>query len=318
MTLISQNIDEAKKRLEGGELVAIPTETVYGMAANAFDEQAVKRIFAVKNRPFYDPLILHTSSLEKIASWQLVIPQPLNVLAEKYWPGPLTLLLPKTKFISDFVTAQLPRVAIRIPNHPMALALLEKLNFPLAAPSANPFGYVSPTTAQHVKQHFEGKINMILDGGDCDVGIESTIVGMEDKEVVVYRLGGLSLEKIETLVGPVKVKASSSKPDAPGMLIRHYSPGKEVIAIDSQEELNAISIKQTAFILYDLEKPEVHQENLIHLSRNASDEEAARNFYRALQHWEGRSDIRRIVIQRLPDFGLGRAINDRLKRAIGK
>lgn len=317
MTERSSDIERAAAFLSKSELVAIPTETVYGMAANAFDEVAVKEIFRVKNRPFYDPLILHTNSIEKIERWGVAIPPRLRRLAETFWPGPLTLLLPRSEKISDSVTAGLDRVAFRIPSHPLTHQLLEQLDFPVAAPSANPFGYVSPTSADHVLKHFDEKIAMVLDGGACDVGIESTIVGEEDGRIVVYRLGGLSVEQIERVIGNIEIRTSSSKPMAPGMLVRHYSPQKELIVVDTQEEVDEHNVQQSAYILFLLEAPEFNLPNVIHLTPGGNHEKAARQFYQALRTWDDDPDIKRIIVERLPDFGLGRAINDRLKRAAG-
>lgn len=317
MTEKSDNIENAAAFLSKGELVAIPTETVYGMAANAFDEDAVKEIFRVKNRPFYNPLILHTDSIEKIEQWGVSLPPRLRRLAETFWPGPLTLLLPRSEKIPTNVTAGLERVAFRIPSHALTRSLLAQLDFPVAAPSANPFGYVSPTSADHVMRHFNGVISMVLDGGSCDVGIESTIVGEEDGKIIIYRLGGLSVEQIERVIGNVEIRTSSSKPDAPGMLERHYSPKKEVIAVDTQEEIDEQEIEDSAYILFLLEPPGFDLPNVIHLTPGGNHEKAARQFYHALRNWDDDPDIKRIIVERLPDFGLGRAINDRLKRAAG-
>ncbi|MDP4687815.1 MAG: L-threonylcarbamoyladenylate synthase [Salibacteraceae bacterium] len=317
MSFISSDIAFAEKALTTGELVAIPTETVYGMAGNGFNESAVKQIFKVKNRPFYDPLILHTNSIEKLESWGLKIPEVLQPLAKAFWPGPLTLLIKKSAQVPEIITSGLDRVAVRIPSHATTLDLLSRLPFPLAAPSANPFGYVSPTTPEHVAVHFEGKIAMVLDGGPCNVGIESTIVGIENGKPTVYRLGGLSIERIESVVGKVQVNTSSSKPSAPGMLSKHYSPNKEIVTVDSITELRKIETRKTAFILFDLKK-DVPPAKLIQLSLTSDHDEAAQKFYDALRHWDNDESITRLVIERLPDFGLGRAINDRLLRAAAK
>jgi len=316
MTLINNDITAASSLLSQGHLVAIPTETVYGMGANAFNSEAVKSIFAVKNRPFYDPLIIHTNSADRIAEWGMEIPEQLQALTKRFWPGPLTVLINKSERVSDIVTAGLPRVAVRIPNHPLTLSMLVQCDFPVAAPSANPFGYVSPTSAEHVKKHFDGKISMILDGGPCSVGIESTIVGVEQGKVVVYRLGGISVEDIEKEVGKVLVQTSSSKPDAPGMLIKHYSPAKRVLAVDTQIELNAHINATSAFIVFNFEVNDVASKNIIRLSSSENHAEAAQAFYSALRHWDDDASIQNIIVQRMPDFGLGRAINDRLSRAI--
>lgn len=317
MSFISSDIAAAEKALKAGKLVAIPTETVYGMAGNGFDEKTIMEIFRVKNRPFYDPLILHTNSIGKLTAWGMLVPEALKPLTDKFWSGPLTILIPKSDRVPNIITSGLDRVAVRIPSHATTLELLSRLPFPLAAPSANPFGYVSPTTPKHVAKHFEGKIAMVLDGGPCNVGIESTIVGEEEGQITVYRLGGLSVEAIEKVVGKVQVKTSSSKPSAPGMLIKHYSPSKAIEAIETQTELNAFDTTRTAFILFNLHK-EVSSEKLIKLSDTSDYEEAAQKFYDALRKWDEDDTVTRLVIERLPDLGLGRAINDRLQRAAAK
>ncbi|MCZ6692366.1 MAG: L-threonylcarbamoyladenylate synthase, partial [Bacteroidetes bacterium] len=180
MAEIGSNIVRAKKFLVQSQLVSIPTETVYGLAANALDQDAVVKIFKVKDRPYFDPLIVHTHSLDQISKYTLDFPHKLYQLGKRLWPGPLTVILPKKKIIPDLVTAGKQDVAIRIPNHPLTLKLLQNLPFPLAAPSANPFGYISPTNPAHVLQNLGDKVPYILDGGPCELGIESTIVGFRD------------------------------------------------------------------------------------------------------------------------------------------
>jgi L-threonylcarbamoyladenylate synthase len=198
------------------------------------------------------------------------------------------------------------------------LELLKLLDFPLAAPSANPFGYVSPTSPEHVLKHFDGVIPMVLDGGACTVGIESTIVGTEGDDIVVYRLGGLAIEDIESIVGKVTLRTSSSKPDAPGMLLRHYAPNKPVIAIRDQAALEeAYQLHaRSGCLLYALRAPEGSEQNAVfQLSENNDPTEAAARFYKALRTMGDREDIGTILVEVLPDFQLGRAINDRLRRA---
>jgi L-threonylcarbamoyladenylate synthase len=248
MAQIETDIEKAKALLESGELVAIPTETVYGLAGNALNPDAVAKIFSVKNRPSFDPLIIHTDSLEKVRKFTLDIPAPLDRLAAHFWPGPLTLLLPKKPIVPDLVTSGLDTVAVRIPQHTLTLSLLEALDFPLAAPSANPFGYISPTTAAHVQDQLGDKIPYILDGGPSQVGLESTIVGLENGEVVVYRLGGLEVAAIESNSrsrqnhGPLqqqpKVARNAEKPLCPkGFLCLG---GFENTSPDVSEKRNAI------------------------------------------------------------------------------
>src|SRR6478735_1162446 len=192
MAEIGKDIVLAKQLLENGDLVAIPTETVYGLAGNALSATSVAKIFSTKNRPQFDPLIVHVPSLEKAKDYVSEVPDFAKALTEKFWPGPLTLLLKKKTVIPDLVTSGLDTVGIRCPDHSLTRDLLTSLDFPLAAPSANPFGYVSPTEPSHVNEQLGQKIKYILDGGVCPVGIESTIVGFENEGPVVYRLGGLS------------------------------------------------------------------------------------------------------------------------------
>lgn len=186
---IGQDLDKALQLLESGELVAIPTETVYGLAANALNSRAVAKIFEAKNRPSFDPLIVHVASLQHAKKYTTGFPLQAEALARRFWPGPLTLLLPKTSDVPDIVTAGLDRVGLRCPAHPLTISLLAHASFPLAAPSANPFGYISPTTSQHVQDQLGNSVSYIIDGGPSRVGIESTIVGWEDNEPIIYRLG---------------------------------------------------------------------------------------------------------------------------------
>ncbi|MBC7451992.1 MAG: threonylcarbamoyl-AMP synthase, partial [Cytophagales bacterium] len=205
--VIGTNITLVKNLLVEEKAISIPTETVYGLAGNAFSSYSVSEIFRIKKRPSFDPLIVHTHSIDSLADFVTEIPEQAHMLAKAFWPGPLTLLLPKKDSISDLVTSGLDRVAIRIPNHPLTLELLRMLPFPLAAPSANPFGYISPTTAQHVADQLGKDIEYILDGGPCTIGVESTIVGWENGKATILRVGGLSIEAIEAVIGKVEVNA---------------------------------------------------------------------------------------------------------------
>ena len=229
MAIIGTNVTKACRELVAGNLVGIPTETVYGLAGNAFDPSVVAKIFEVKKRPSFDPLIVHIPSqsyLEHIVSG---IPEQADMLARHFWPGPLTLVMSKQKLVPDLLTSGLPTVAVRVPNHDLTLELLERLDFPLASPSANPFGYVSPTTPQHVISQLGNDIPYILDGGACTVGIESTIVGFEPNGPVIYRPGGISKEEIEQVIGKVSDKTNTAATLAPGMLKSHYSPSKTLL-----------------------------------------------------------------------------------------
>ncbi|KPM49547.1 L-threonylcarbamoyladenylate synthase [Jiulongibacter sediminis] len=312
MAEIGKDIIRAKDLLEAGEVIGLPTETVYGLAANALNPVAVAKIFEVKNRPTFDPLIIHTDSIEKVKDWVESIPLDLELMFRKFSPGPLTLLLPRKPIIPDLVTSGLPRVAVRIPSHPIALDLLSQLDFPLAAPSANPFGYISPTSALHVNQQLGDQISYILDGGSCEVGLESTIVGFEDNQLTVYRKGGLAIEKIEEYFGPVEVKEhSSSNPSAPGMLKSHYAPNKEVKFLD---DLGNKLRKKIGLLRFSEVNIELSEENQFILSNTKNLNEAAQRLFEGLRYLDG-LDIETIYLELVPDIGIGRAINDRLRRA---
>jgi L-threonylcarbamoyladenylate synthase len=311
---IGKDLVKARKILEEGDLVSIPTETVYGLAANAFDQEAVLKIFQVKNRPTFDPLIVHTYSIDKISEFVQEIPKMAEALIGRFSPGPLTLLLKKTDIISDLVTSGSELVAIRVPDHPLTLELLAGLPFPVAAPSANPFGYISPTTAAHVNDQLGRKIKYILDGGLANVGIESTIVGFEDDQTTVYRLGGISVEAIEKVVGKVKIKQSSSKPSAPGMLTSHYAPTKKVILGGNREDLKGFKAEEIAALNFTSYKEDIPEENQLILSSAGNVDEAAKNLFSFLRKLD-QLQVKVIIAELVPDKGLGRAINDRLKRA---
>jgi L-threonylcarbamoyladenylate synthase len=309
------DIERAAALLTAGELVAIPTETVYGLAGNALNEHALAKIFAVKNRPAFDPLIVHTDRQERLQEWARDIPETARALARVFMPGPLTLLLPRRACIPDLVTAGSPLVALRIPDHAMALALLARLPFPLAAPSANPFGYISPTTAGHVARQLGDKIAYILDGGPCRVGLESTIIGFPGGRPVIYRKGGAPVEAIEALIGPVEVQPhSSSNPLAPGMLKSHYAPRATLVLGDIDALLRAHAGKRVGILSFDRRFPQIPPEQQRALAPDGDLEEAARRLFAALRHLD-EQDLDIIIAEPAPEKGLGRAINDRLRRA---
>lgn len=230
--MITKNIQLAADKLKDGEILAIPTETVYGLAANAYSEDAVKKIFDLKNRPNNNPLIVHIKSYDFLQNVALDIPDAAIKLAREFWPGPLTLVLKKQAHIPDLVTAAKETVAVRMPNHPMSIALLEKLDFPIAAPSANPFGSISPTSAEHVYHYFKDNLDLILDGGHCEKGIESTIIGFQNNEAILYRHGSISVEEIERVIGKIKIMTKNeTAPEAPGMLSKHYAPSTKIFLV---------------------------------------------------------------------------------------
>lgn len=316
MAEIGRDINKAVEWLLQGELVAIPTETVYGLAGNALDSRSISKIFEVKNRPAFDPLIMHVADIERAKDHVETFPEKALVLAEHFWPGPITILLPKKSHVPDLLTSGLETVAVRVPHHPMTLDLLRSLPFPLAAPSANPFGYISPTKALHVEDQLGEKIPYILDGGDCRVGVESTIIGFEAGEAVIYRLGGVELEKIEKLIGPVKTKShSSSNPQAPGMLESHYAPRKKVYYGNPERLAAGLDLDKAAVLSYKgLLGMELPPSRHFCLSAQGDLHEAASRLFEGLRYLD-KSDASYIIAEPVPDIGLGKAINDRLKRA---
>lgn len=313
-----QDINYAAELLQKGEVIAIPTETVYGLAANAFNKNAVAKIFEIKNRPAFNPIIVHIKNIDYIYNIANNIDARLIELMKKFSPGPLTILVEKKNNIPDIVTAGSNQVAIRIPNHPFTLKLLSILDFPLAAPSANPFQYISPVSAQQVAEQLRNKIPYILDGGKCAVGIESTIIGIENEYVVVYRLGGIPIEEIEKYVGKVKLKTHLKNTEdvyTPGQLQKHYSPNKKLIIGNIEELLQKFLDKKIAIITFGKKRNYILS-NIAeyNLSENADITEAAANLFEILYKTD-QSDADIILAELLPDEGLGKAINDRLLRA---
>ncbi|OEJ99491.1 L-threonylcarbamoyladenylate synthase [Roseivirga misakiensis] len=319
MAEIGQDIARAKSILTKGGLVAIPTETVYGLAGNALNDQAVTSIFEAKNRPSFDPLIVHVASLESAAEYVEFIPENAIKLANTFWPGPLTILLKKKSIISDLVTSGLDTVAIRVPAQELTRSLLTVLDFPLAAPSANPFGYISPTKAEHVNAQLGDRLDYILDGGDCEVGLESTIVSFEHEVPKVMRLGGLSVEEIEQVIGPVQVaNHSSSTPAAPGMLKSHYAPRKSIVLKSKFDQISEDKISEIGALLFDQFDEVIPKENQFLLSESGDLKEAASRLFLGLRTLDQHDKIKTIVTDFVPNIGLGRAINDRIKRATAK
>eukprot|EP01132_Coremiostelium_polycephalum_P002981 gene2981-3722_t len=317
MTLIGTDIPWAAKLLATGEVLAIPTETVYGLAANIYDPVAVAKVFSIKQRPLSHPLIVHVGCRDVVDQFVKVWPPQAAVLTQHYWPGPLTLLLPKKDKIPATITAGSSQVAIRMPNHSLTLQLLQQLDFPLAAPSANPFGYVSPTIPEHVQDQLGGKIPYILDGGACRVGIESTIVGFEGEKTIIYRLGGLSVSAIEQLVGMVEVRNNACTQGivtTPGSLASHYAP-KKPLKIGNVPDLVREYAGYTVGILGMTRYYEgISQQQQFLLAPSGRLEEAASNLFAALRAMDQLA-IDMILCDWVPHQGLGMAINDRLQRA---
>jgi L-threonylcarbamoyladenylate synthase len=316
---IGTDIAFAAQCLRQGRLVGIPTETVYGLAANALNPDAVAAVFVAKNRPTFDPLIVHCASAQQVWAYVANVPAWAQHLAAKFWPGPLTLLLPKTAAISDLVTAGSALAAFRVPAHPMVQQLLQQLDFPLAAPSANPFGYISPTTAQHVQAQLGGAVAYILDGGPSRIGIESTIVGYENGACTVYRLGGITVEALQSVVGPVTLALQTGDgpaptPAAPGQLTTHYAPRTPLVLGDLSQLVVQHAGKKIGIIGMQVGAHAVGKQVVEDLAPDGELAHAAQNLFAALRRLDGLGlDV--ILAQPLPEAGLGRAMNDRLRRA---
>lgn len=314
MADIGTDISIARNLLQRGELVAIPTETVYGLAGNALNVDSVAKIFEVKNRPSFDPLIVHVHDFRELSKYVTNIPPQAERLAKVFWPGPLTMLLRKRSIIPDLVTSGLDTVGVRCPNHSTTQTLLRTIDFPLAAPSANPFGFVSPTKASHVNDQLGSKLKYILDGGECTVGIESTIVGFDNGKTIVHRLGGISVEEIESIVGRVEVITSPTALKAPGQLKSHYSPSKKVFTTEIEKTLGLVDLDRVALLSFRKDFGAKYQ---FILTPTGDLTEAAKNLFDALRRLD-KLPVDLILAEFVPEEGIGRAINDRLRRASAK
>lgn len=314
---IQQNpglIRRAAHLLNQGGVVAFPTETVYGLGADALNAEATARIFEIKQRPHFDPLIVHVWTPDQLSLLVTEIPAAAHALIDRFWPGPLTLVLPKTRQVPDIVTAGLPSVAVRMPGHPIALELLRQANTPISAPSANRFGCTSPTTAQHVLDQLGSRVDLIVDGGSCSVGIESTIVSLLEETPVLLRDGGIAAEEIERAIGPLRRPSALSpdRPAAPGQLSRHYAPRTPLVfcthGIPPTHAVRAGLLtfrepkRQTGFAAVEV------------LSAGGNLREAAANLFAAIHRLDA-MNLDCICTESFPDTGLGQAINDRLRRA---
>jgi L-threonylcarbamoyladenylate synthase len=308
-------IYQAAKIIRKGGIVAFPTETVYGLGADAFNPFAVARVFEVKQRPYFDPLIVHVANDEGVEKLIVEIPSDARKLMERFWPGPLTVVLPKKEDVPDIVTAGLPTVAIRMPRHPMTSKLIELVDSPIVGPSANPFGYLSPTTAEHVRDQLGDQIDFILDGGPCKVGVESTIISFSEKEPRLLRPGGVPLEEIESMIGKVKLSPIiEEKPSAPGMLPRHYAPRTPILLDWSEKSLDVYRGKKIGFLLFQEHKNFMKFDQVEVLSKKGDFREAAANLFAAIRRLDAlKLDL--ILAESIPEIGLGQAIMDRLRRA---
>jgi L-threonylcarbamoyladenylate synthase len=311
------NIARAAERIRAGDVVAFPTETVYGLGADATDGTAVARVFEIKDRPSFDPLIVHVASLDEVGGLVRELPGEALVLGRRFWPGPLTLVLAKSARTPDLVTAGLPSVALRVPDHPVALELIRRARCPIAAPSANSFGRVSPTTAEHVFEQLGDRVPLILDGGPCQVGIESTVLSLLGSPPELLRPGGISLEEIEAAVGRVNVPSTGAERLSPGRSTRHYAPSTPLALVDSVAEIPRPGRERAALLVL---APTAGAEGFAHVERLSGDGDrriAAANLFGAL-HRLDRVGYARIYAVRIDETGLGRAIMDRLRRAARK
>lgn len=313
-TIIGSDVNRAAHLILQGELVAIPTETVYGLAANALNAKAVENIFIAKNRPPTNPLILHVAHIDQIRQYVKEIPAPALQLLHAFSPGPLTLLLPSNNIIPGIVNNNLPDIAIRIPNHPVTLELLQKVAVPLAAPSANPFGYISPTTPLHVKSMLDGKIGYVLDGGTCVDGLESTIIGFPNAVPTIYRVGMITQEEIEELIGPVEIN-QKEKTVAPGMLKSHYAPQTPLFLTKNiEEDLGQFKEQKVGIITYNSLVQGIPASQQLLICESNDFKMAAKQLYAAL-HQIDKEGYDVIVVRKFPGMGMGNTLNDRLQRA---
>jgi L-threonylcarbamoyladenylate synthase len=317
--MIINNLDAAIEALNNEKVIGIPTETVYGLAANGLSDKAIKQIFKLKKRPLNNPLILHIASIDRLSDVAEEIPELAFKLARKFWPGPLTLVLKRKAHISDLVTAQKETVAVRVPNHPVTLDLLNRLSFPLAAPSANPFTSISPTSAEQVHTYFQEELDIILQGGICEKGIESTIIGFSEGFPVLFRHGSITIEEIEKVTGQIKIASSNNKnPEAPGMFTKHYSPNTDLYLTENlHETINSYPGKKIGLLIFTQIENLTGDLAVEILSYTGALDEAAKNLYSTMQKLDS-LNLDLIIAERLPNYGLGKSINDRLERAAKK
>lgn len=311
-TIIGTDIYHAASLLAKGKAVAIPTETVYGLGCNAYSDSAVRNVFTIKGRPTNNPLIVHCYDINAVGNIAAVVPDLAYQLFERFSPGPLSIILPKSNHIPDIVTAGNDTVAIRIPNHPITRQLLELLPFPVAAPSANKFMSVSPTSALHVHQQLNGRIPYILDGGEADKGIESTVVKVEQNLIKVLRQGTITIEELRQISDNIVVAKPHQKFESPGLFKKHYSPDTQVVL--SADNSIDIDYQEVGLLTFGEERIAHKYKVVLNLSPTGDMEEAARNLYKCLYKLDDYK-LKYIVAELLPETGLGIAINDRLKRA---
>jgi len=326
--LDEKNVALAARLLTEGQLVAIPTETVYGLAGNALDGTTVRRIYEAKGRPQDNPMIVHISDISQLDGVCTDIPGKARALALKFWPGPLTMVLNKAESIPYAVTAGLPTVAVRCPSHPVARAIIRAAGIPLAAPSANLSGKPSPTEAAHVLNDLYGRIDAVVDGGACTVGLESTVIDLTCTPPRLLRPGGITLEQLEAVLGEVAVDGAVSgnpgpdvAPRAPGMKYRHYAPEAQVLIVrgradDAAKYIRANADQKTAVLCYDEELPLFDGLSCVAYGALSHPDTLARGLFSALRKLDGMG-LERIFARCPEGGGLLRAVENRLKKAAG-
>ncbi|MEW6013158.1 MAG: L-threonylcarbamoyladenylate synthase [Elusimicrobiota bacterium] len=308
-----KNIKLCAKAIKKGEVVAFPTETVYGLGADVFNKESVAKIFEIKKRPKFDPLIVHISDRSQLKILVKKIPSKIKILIDKFWPGPLTLVMEKKKNVPDIVTSALNTVAVRMPNNEIALKLIKYSKTPIAAPSANKFTRISPTTAFHITRQFENEIPFILDGGKTDFGVESTIIKYEKKRFYLLRKGAISKEEIEKAIKDKVIDKKSKKIDAPGQFKKHYAPLAKVIII--KDDSNIKEDLKAGYIAF-CKKPKKKFKMVKVLSFKKDLKEAASNLFDFFHQFEEKG-IKKIYVEKISEKGLGAAIMDRIKKAAG-
>ena len=316
-TEIGNDIQKAAKLLQDDQIVAIPTETVYGLAGNALSETAVAKIYAAKNRPSFNPLILHIAGIDQIGKYAEADEQSLKIAAA-FMPGPITLLLPKKNNVPDITTAGSAKLALRVPDHPLTLALLQMIDFPLAAPSANPSGYISPTTALHVLDGLNGIIPYIIDGGSTKVGLESTICEVAGDHIILHRTGGISASQLKMVTGLEVIEKYQAQPvqmpETPGQLKSHYAPHTPLFRGHIPELIKKYSGKKMAVISFQHDYSDNQGTKGFVLSEKGLLPEAANRLFNCLREIDT-MDYDVILTEVFPNEGIGSAINDRLDRA---
>ncbi|MCG6535683.1 MAG: threonylcarbamoyl-AMP synthase [Syntrophales bacterium LBB04] len=308
------SIGQAVASLKAGDVVAFPPETAYGLGADALNSIGVAKVFEIKKRPRFDPLIVHIGQKAWLPSITRHVPQQAQVLIDRFWPGPLTIILEKQPTIPDIVTAGLQTVAVRMPSHPVALNLINAFGRPIAAPSANPFGYVSATMAAHVARMFQNQLALVLDGGPSTFGLESTIVAVKDHQVFVRRYGAVTLEELQGLVGEVRTEIKDGAVDSPGQLPYHYAPHRPLAIIKTVDE---VTVSASSLLLFQTPSKIPVSKYMRILSPTGDLREAAANFFSYLIELV-REDVDIIYAEKMPETGLGRAMMERLKKAAGK